>query len=172
MTQRYIYTRPALLKIVVAMMLLFDSGPAAAERLNFPGGFHLGGSLNEARQHAASRGWQLVAISPELPDSWFVKDQNIGIQVCNNTVASVTESSPGSLDDFAQIVFDLQMERGEPKLQVVSLMAGSTRISSLDARFGEVEGVGVAVQFSSTGGRLAISTNYFSDICAQHAKGR
>lgn len=172
MITRYTLAPPALLNLVSAMMLLFAFGPAAAQQIDLPGGFQLGGSLDEAKKHAASRGWQLVVLSPELPDTWLAKDQNIGIHVCNNIVASITETSPGSLDDFAQIVFDLQMERGKPKLQVMSFMAGSTRISNIDARFAEVEGLSIAVQFSSTGGRLAISTVYSSDICAQHPTGR
>lgn len=172
MTHRYIYMRPVILKVIVAAMLMCNSSPAAAERINFPGGFRLGSSLDEAKRHAATRGWQLVPISPGLPNSWIVKDQNVGVHVCNDTVASVTQSSPGDLDDFAQIVSNLQRERGKPTLQVVSFMAGSTPISSIDARFAEVEGLGVAVQFSSTGGKLAISTNYFSDKCAPHPKDR
>lgn len=172
MTKRYIYLRPLLLKIIAAVMLFCNFDPVAAEQFNLPGGFRLGSSLYEAKRNAASRGWQFVAISPKLPSSWLVKDQNISVQFCDNTVASVTQSSQGDLDDFAQFVFDLQMKRGKPKLQVVSFMAGSARISSIDARFAEVDGVGVAVQFSSTAGRLAISTNYFSDKCAEHARGR
>jgi len=165
--RRYIQIRPRFFTTVVAV-LLCNVHLAAAERITLPGGFSLGSSLEEAKRYAASRGWQLVTISPELPRSWIVKEQNIGIHVCNDTVTSVTENVAGNLDDFAQLVSNLRVKRGEPKLQVGSFMAGSTQISTIDASFAEVNGIGVVVQFSSTAGRLAISTNYFSDKCAEH----
>ncbi|TGR72431.1 hypothetical protein EN837_03535 [bacterium M00.F.Ca.ET.194.01.1.1] len=155
-----------MLKIIVAAMLTCNSGPAAAEQIKIPGNFRLGSSLDEAKRHAVSQGWQLLAISPELPNSWLVKEQNIGVHVCGDIIGSVTQSSPGDLDDFAQIVSSLQTERGKPTIQIGSFMAGSTLISSIDARFAETEGIGIAVQFSSTAGKLAISTRYFSAKCA------
>ncbi len=98
-----------------------------------------------------------------------MREQNIGVHVCGDIIVSVTQSSPGDLDDFAQIVSSLQTERGKPTLQIGSFMAGSTLISSIDARFAEAEGIGIAVQFSSTAGKLAISTRYFSAKCAQRS---
>lgn len=169
MTHRHIYMRPIMLKIIVAVILTCNSGPAAAERIKIPGDFRLGSSLDEAKRHARSQGWQLLATSPELPNSWLVKEQNIGVHVCGDIVASVTQSSPGDLDDFAQIVSSLETERGKPIIQIGSFMAGSTLISSIDARFAEAGGMGIAVQFSSTAGKLAISTRYFSAQCAQRS---
>jgi hypothetical protein len=172
MAKRYILLRPFLFKIIVVLMLLCGFDPVAAEMITLPGGFRLGSSLDDAKRHAASRGWQLVPTSPELPGSWLVKDHNIGIHVCTDTVASISQSSPGGLDDFAKLVSDLEMERGKPTLQVASFMAGSTRISTVDARFPEAEGLIVAVQFGSAGGKLAISTAYLSDKCADQATDR
>ena len=172
MTHRHIYMRPAMLKIIVAAMLTCNSGPAAAEQIKIPGDFRLGSSLDEAKRHALSQGWQLLAISPDLPNSWLVKEQDIGVHLCGNIVGSVTQSSPGDLDDFAQIVSSLQTERGKPTIQIGSFMAGSTLISSIDARFAEEEGIGIVVQFSSTAGKLAISTGYFSAGCSQRSNDR
>jgi hypothetical protein len=101
-----------------------------------------------------------------------IKDHNIGIYVCSDTVASISQSSSGDLDDFAKLVSDLQREWGKPILQVASFMAGSTRISTVDARFPEVEGVNIAVQLASTGGKLTISSKYFSGECADHTIDR
>ena len=171
MSRRWVLL-PLSLQIIGTVMMFSHFDSIAADRVDLPGGFRLGSSLNEAKRHAAATGWQLVAMPPELSGQWFVKEANIGIYVCDDAVASVTQSSEGDLDDFAQLVFDLQMMRGEPKMQTASFMAGATRISNIDARFAEVDGVGVAVQLNSTAGRLTISTNYFSDTCADPRRER
>jgi hypothetical protein len=167
-----IYLQPVFLKLIAAVMFLCHFGPVAAETVALPGGFRLGSSLDDAKQHAISQGWQLAPVSAELPGSWLVKGQKIGIYVCNDTVASVSQSSPGNLDDFARLVSDLQMERGKPQLQIGTFMAGSTRISTVDARFAESGGLNITVQFGSYAGVLTISTNYFSDTCEERPEVR
>lgn len=138
---------------------------AKPEPVELPGGFELESSLDEAQQHASSRGWQLVRLSPELPGQWEVAGDTgaeVGLFVCGDTVTSVHQYKPGDLDEFARIVTELRIARRqmEPAIQVVTFMAGAAQISNVDVKFAELGGIKVKVQLSSTGGRLGISTNY------------
>ena len=145
--------------ILAAGMLCFSDNVRAGT-MDFPGDFLLGSSLEEAKQHAISRGWQLVPLPPELPRQWEVKGQRISLFICENSISGISQSTSGDLDEFARIVFDLQIKRGKPDLQIVNFMSGTTEFSNVDARFDEVEGVGIRVQLSSVAGELAISRNY------------
>ncbi|MBN2740208.1 MAG: hypothetical protein JXR35_04825 [Rhodobacteraceae bacterium] len=146
--------------------LLASNTEARSEPAGLPGGFKLGSSLEEAKRHASSRGWELVRPSPELPGQWEVEGNTgaeVGLFVCDDTVTSVHQYKPGDLDEFARIVTDLRITRRqmEPNIQVVTFAAGATQISNVDVKFAELGGHKVNVQLSSTGGRLGISTNYF-----------
>ncbi len=146
--------------------LLCSSTEAKSEPIKLPGDFELGSSLDEAQQHASSRGWQLVRLPPELPDQWTVEGNTgakIGLFLCDDTVASIHQYKPGDLDEFANIVFGLRILRGKPNTQIMTFMAGATRISNIDVRFAELDGLNVNVQLSSTAGRLGISTNYLRE---------
>ncbi|KAA3514049.1 hypothetical protein DXM21_04200 [Agrobacterium rosae] len=159
------------LRILTVLLALCNFDLADAEAITFPGGFTLGSSFGDAKLHADSRGWQITPLSPELPGSWVV-GQDIGIYVCDDTLESLSKRLTGNLDDFAAQVAELTVYRGKPAFQVASFMIGSTRISSIDARFPNVDNINVAVQFESTGGKLAITTRYFSDKCADQVVGR
>lgn len=111
-------------------------------------------------QHAASRDWQLVQLSEELPGSWVIAEPDIGLFVCDDIVASVTRRTPGDLDDFAQMVFGMIGTHGEPHIQVMSLTVGGVTVSNVDAEFPKSDGIVVKVQLSSTADQLAISTNH------------
>ena len=65
-------------------MLTRNSGQAVAERIKIPGDFRLGSLLDEAKRDTVSQGWQLLAISPEMPNSWLIEEQNIGVHVCGD----------------------------------------------------------------------------------------
>lgn len=111
-------------------------------------------------QHAASRDWQLIQLSDELPGSWVIKDAGIGLFVCDDTVASVNQRAPGDLDDFAQVVHEMSGTYGEPDIQVTSFTISGVTVSNVDAQFPEHNGIVVKVQLSSTADRLAVFTNH------------
>jgi hypothetical protein len=147
---------------ILATGMLCFSDNARAGTMDFPGGFLLRSSLEEAKQHAISRGWQLAPLPRELPGQWEVKGQRIGLFICENTISRISQSASGDLDEFARFIFDLQLKRGKPDLQIVNFMSGVTEFSNVDARFDEVEGVGISVQLSSIAGALAMSRSYWS----------
>jgi hypothetical protein len=144
----------------VALLAICLSSPVMADQIAVPGGFRLGSSLEEAMQHAASRDWQLVQLSEELPGNWVVADPDIGLFVCDDIVTSVTQRTSGDLDDFAQMVFGMTGTHGKPDIQVISLKAGGVTVSNVDAEFPERAGIVVKVQLSSTDDQLALSTNH------------
>ena len=119
-------------------------------------------------RHAASRDWQLVQLSEELPGSWVIVDEDIGLFVCDDTVGSVNQRTPGDLDDFAQVVREMSGAYGEPQIQVTSFRIGGVTVSNVDAQFPEQNSIVVKVQLSSTADRLAVSTNH---ILAGQCKG-
>ena len=94
---------------IAATVICIGSAQASAQGSDLPGGFRLGSSLDEAKRQAAPQGWELVPLSPELPSSWHVNNQDIGVHVCGDKVASVSRTVPGNLDEFAQLVFDRQV---------------------------------------------------------------
>lgn len=134
--------------MIFAAGLLASYTEAKSEPIELPGGFELGSSLDEAQQHASSRDWEFVQLSPELPGQWKVEGSTgtqIGLFVCGDTVTSVNQHKPGDLDEFASIVWRLSFSHGEPDTQVATFMTGSTRISNVDARFAEFEGLKATV---------------------------
>ncbi|MBB4120931.1 hypothetical protein [Martelella radicis] len=152
------------LTFVAAMICI--SAEARSEPVELPGGFEIGRSLDEAKHHASMQGWRLVRLSPELPGQWIVEGNahgKIGLFVCGHVISGVHKYASGDLDEFARIVMELQRthRKTEPDMQVATFFAGATRISNVDVRFADLDGLSVNVQLSSTDGRLGISTNYF-----------
>ncbi|XAT60264.1 hypothetical protein GN278_05190 [Rhodobacteraceae bacterium Araon29] len=164
MKQTSNYPSLFILTVIFVAGLLASYTEVKSEQIELPGGFKLGSSLDEARQHSSSRGWELAQFSPEQPWQWIVEgsaETQIGLFVCGDKVTGVHQYQPGDLDEFADIVLGFIFSHGQPDIQVITFMAGGTKISNVDARFTEFEGLNVNVQLSSTAGRLGISTNYF-----------
>lgn len=127
--------------------------PAAADNL---GGFVLGGSFEAAQQHALEHGWKLVPLSENLPGQWIVEGANLSMFVCDETVSSINERLEGDLEEFAALVFSMQIEFGKPDIQVLSLPSGIGVISTIDARF-DTENGGAMVQLQSIDGHRTFS---------------
>lgn len=156
--------RSTLIGLCVANAL--SGSLAYADPSQIPGGFQIGSSLDLAKTHAEANGWTLVALSADLPGTWVVSGTDIGLFICDGMVAAIRDRSPGNLDDFAQAVFDLQIQRGQPEIQVVTFRAGATKVSNVDALFAAVDGISVSVQLSSTDGTLAVSRSFvLEDQC-------
>ena len=127
------------------------------------GGFMLGSSFEVAQQHALGQGWEFVPLSEELPGQWTVVGTNLHLFVCNGVVTSVSEKLEGDLEEFAALVFSMQIEIGKPDIQILSYSSGIGDTSTIDARF-DTDSGGVTVQLQSIGGGRVFSTNHWIEI--------
>ena len=125
-------------------------------------GFKLGASFLEAKEHANSKGWQLVALSENLPGQWIVEEQDISLFVCEGKITGISQQHPPDLDAFTKTVFETSQKLGEPDVKIVSFMSGVGRISTVDARFRTSEG-GVRISLSSTVGEMGMTINRWTD---------
>lgn len=130
------------------------------------GGFMLGSSFGAAQQHALGQEWELVPTSENLPGQWTVKGANLSLGVCNGVVSSVYEKLEGDLEKFAALVFSMQLNFGEPDVQILSLDSVYGVISTINARFDKVDG-GATVQLQSIGGERTFSVNHWMEIECQ-----
>lgn len=138
---------------------LFAASVANAADQHKLGGFMLGGSFEAAQQHALEQEWKLVPLSDNLPGQWVVEDTNLSLFVCNEIVASVSEQLEGDLEEFAALVFKMQLELGKPDIQILSIPSGLGSISTIDARF-DTENGGATVQLQSIGGKRTFSISH------------
>lgn len=139
---------------------LFAASVAHAADPKELGGFVLGSSFETAQQHALAQEWALVPTSEILPGQWTVEGANLSLFVCNGVVSSVSENLEGDLEEFAALVFSMQLKLGKPDIQILSLSSGMGVISSIDARFDKGEG-GATVQLQSLGGERTVSVNHW-----------
>lgn len=149
----------------IFMSLILITTPAAAFELDdLLLGFELGNTIEQAEQHALSQSWTLKPFSPNLPHTLEIEGAEATLYVCDGQVLSVQRQLGGGLDEFAALVFSLQLSLGEPTTQVASLMAGATRISIVSAKFEEENGKGAWIQLGSYDGEIRINTNVWSTI--------
>ncbi|MEF9605371.1 hypothetical protein O4J55_24820 [Paracoccus sp. PXZ] len=85
-----IFGRLSLIAIATfaAMFLGFSAAQTHAQKVELPGGFRLGSSLEEAQLHATSHGWKLDQLSPQFPWVWMVKERDISLHFCNESLGS------------------------------------------------------------------------------------
>ena len=155
--------RVSLVSTLSATFLFVFSDLTFAQQSDFPGDFRLGGSLEEAQHHAAARGWKLDQLSSQFPWAWVVEGQDITLHFCNGFLRSITQDTSGSLDEFAQLVFEFEIARGKPEVKVGTFVSGGIRFADISARFPDLDGVGVGLRLDSIAGRHSIKTNYFTE---------
>ncbi|PDT07577.1 MULTISPECIES: hypothetical protein [unclassified Rhizobium] len=139
-----------------------SSGATRAKTLDGLEDFKLGSSFADAQRNASEKGWRLRELSPNLPGQWVVEGSNLGLFICDDKIASIQQHRDGELHDFALLVQDFRIKYGEPETTIVTFPVGGTWISNIDARFASPSGEGVAVQLSSTAGKLRIHLNFFN----------
>lgn len=144
-------TSPRKIYLLAAFCLVAASVAHAAEPKKH-GGFVLGSSLEEAQQHALQNGWKLVPLSDNLPGQWNVEGSSLSLFACDGTVVAVHEEMEGDLEEFAALVFSMELELGKPDTQILSLNSGAGVLSTIDARFVTEDG-GAVVQLQSIGGK-------------------
>jgi len=66
----------------------------------------------------------------------------------------------GELEEFAALVFTMQLEFGKPDIQILSIPSGIGIISTIDARFDTNNG-GATVQLQSIGGERTFSESHW-----------
>ncbi len=147
---------------LLAIFSLFSASVANATDQPGLGGFMLGGSFEVAQQHALEQEWKLLPLSDNLPGQWVVEETNLSLIVCNGIVASVSEQLEGDLEEFATLVFTMQLEFGKPDIQILSFPSGGVIISTIDARFDTNNG-GATVQLQSIGGKRSFSENHWTE---------
>ncbi|MDE4060893.1 hypothetical protein [Phaeobacter gallaeciensis] len=130
------------------------------------GGFMLGSSLEAAQNHARAQEWKLVPLSDNLPGTWTVEGANLSLFVCNGVVSSVSETLEGDFEQFAALVFSMQLEFGQPDVQILSYRSSIGVISTIDARF-DIAGGGASVQLQSLGGDRTFSANHWIETECQ-----
>ncbi len=160
----------SLAKAAIACITLEFLGArvAVSEQIDTLAGFVLGSSFEKAQEYAASREWTLKQEIPSQPKEWSVLEAHIGLFICGNKVVAVRRYALGGVDEFASIVWDLQLTRGEPTTQIVTFMSGSTRISNIDTQFFDTDGTEIKIQLQSIAGRVGVSTNHVGNLeCAE-----
>ncbi|QAX31039.1 hypothetical protein [Leisingera sp. NJS204] len=148
---------------LLATSSLFAASVANAADQQDLGGFMLGGSFEAAQQHALEQEWKLVPLSDNLPGQWVVEEANLSLFVCNGIVASVSEQLEGYLEEFAALVFSMQLEFGKPDIQILSLPSGIGTVSTIDARF-DTDNGGATVQLQSIGEKRTFSISHRIEI--------
>lgn len=151
---------------MVVLTLVSSASPAVAQTDLDLRGFRPGSSLAEAQEHATADGLKLSQMSA-LPTSWIVEGTNLTLAVCDGNIDAVYVKVEGGVDEFADLVSSWTTEFGPPAVQIISVDAGATRISNIDARF-TIDGETRLVQLSSAGGKVAINASVGSNIeCSQ-----
>lgn len=124
------------------------------------GGFVLGGTMEAAQRHAAEQEWTLKPLSDNLPGRWIVEGEALTLFVCEGTVTSVARELEGDLEEFAALVFSMQLELGEPDIQITSVPSGVGSIATIDARF-ETDDGAASVVLQSLGGERTFAVNHW-----------
>lgn len=145
-------------RFLLAVLSLFAVTNANAAEQRGPEGLILGSSVEAAQQHALERGWLLVPLSDNLLGQWKVEGSNLSLYVCDGTVVAILEQLDGDLEEFAALVFKMQLESGKPDVQIQSLPSGIGVISTIDARFDTDYG-GAIAQLQSIGGGRTLSVS-------------
>lgn len=145
---------------VWAISCLFGGCVVHASDRHDIGGFVLGAPFEAAQQHALYMGWRLTPLSHSLPGYWIVDGSSLSLFVCDGTVWSVAEQLNGGLEEFVARVSSMELQLGEPDIQIFSLPSGAGDISTIDARFG-TDDSGATVQLQSIGGKKTLLINHW-----------
>ncbi|MBP2537211.1 hypothetical protein [Agrobacterium tumefaciens] len=158
-----------LLKSIVFVMVISIFGNAAyAQSFDDLHGFELDQGLADARKNASARGWELKK-SPTFPGEWIVSGTDFSLYTCDDKITAVRVHKVGTLDDFALIVDELQAKHGQPTTNMSTFMAGTIRISTIEASF-KGKSSDIKVQLSSSDGKLGLSANFISNLrCSNEA---
>jgi hypothetical protein len=140
------------------------TGSTHAQTLDGLHDFQLRSSFVDAQRNASANGWKLKQSSPSFPHEWIVEGTDLRLFICENKVAAIGKHPDGGFDEFASIVWDLQMKYGEPTTKVATFMTGATRMSLIDTQFTLTSGELITVQLSSWGSKLSIHMNLSSKI--------
>ena len=137
--------------------LFVSTGVIAAEDLIL--GFELGGTLQQAKDHAQLEGWILRPHSADRRQRlWVIEGADATLEVCKDRVFGVTRFFEGGVDEFAALEARVQRSilNWSPTTTIQRLGSGNERISLIDAVFAADDGSRTIVRLRSTNGEVDV----------------